>query len=112
MMAPRFSCPLQTDLDDTQGALRGKAVVFEPTRESQAPQDNIVGHASIVRQMGRTPVYDAGKFGPDISSLPRDQRIIWVRANSVFGRGTKVVQIVNIPELFAMWDYGWDRNDQ
>ena len=70
LMAPQFSYPLQTALDDTQGALRGKAVVFEPTQESQAPQDNIVGHVSIVRQMSRTPVYDAGKFGPDISMLP------------------------------------------
>ena len=49
MMAPQFSCPLQTALDDTQGTLRGKAVVFEPTQESQAPQDNIVVHVSIVR---------------------------------------------------------------
>ena len=69
IMTPHFSHPLQTALDNTQGALRGKAVVFEPTRKSQAPQDNIVGHASIVRQMGQTPVYDAGKFGPDISLL-------------------------------------------
>ena len=69
--------------------------------------------------MGRTPVYDAGKFGPDISLLPRDQQVIWVRANSFFSRGKKMVQPVNIPELFAMWDYegkygskGWNRNDQ
>ena len=105
MMAPQFSRPLQTALDNTQGALRRKTVVFEPTRKSQAPQDNIVGHVSIVRQMGRTPVYDAGKFGPDISLLPQDQQVIWVRVNSVLGKDTKVVWPVNIPELFAMWDY-------
>ena len=51
-MAPQVSCPLHTALDDTQGSLRGKDVVFEPTRESQAPLKNIVDHASIVMQMG------------------------------------------------------------
>ena len=34
MMAPQFSRPLQTALDNTQGALRGKAVMFEPTQKS------------------------------------------------------------------------------
>ena len=52
-------------------------------------------------------------------TLPRDQQVIWVRANGVFGKGTNVVQPVNIPKLFAIWDYegkyesnDWDRNDQ
>ena len=52
MMAPQFSRPLHTALDDTEGALRGKTVVFESTRESQAPQDNIIDHVSILRHMG------------------------------------------------------------
>ena len=65
-----------------------------------------MGHAPILRQMGLIPMYDAGKFGPNISSLPRDQGVIWVRANSVFDQGTKVLRPVNIAELFAIWDYG------
>ena len=83
-----------------------KTVVLELTRESQAPQDNIAGHASILRQMCLSPIYDAGKFGPNsIIALPQDQQVIWVRVNSVLGKDTKVVWPVNIPELFAMWDY-------
>ena len=97
-----------------------KTVVLELTRESQAPQDNIAGHASILRQMCLSPIYDAGKFGPNsIIALPQDQQVIWVRVNSVSGKGTKVVLTANVAELFAIWDYeekyeskGWDSNDQ
>ena len=62
-MLSQFFCPLQTALHNTQGALRGKAVAFEPTRESQPPHDIIADHASIVRQISLTLVYDAGTFG-------------------------------------------------
>ena len=68
MMTLQVYRPLQIALDDTQGSLRGDTVMFEPTRENHAPQNNIVGHVSIVRQMGWTPLDDAGKFGPDIAS--------------------------------------------
>ena len=86
MMVPQFSRPLQTALDDTQCAVRGRTVVFETPDQEVSPRGNtvITGYASMKNEFCRSPVYDATKLAPDIGMLPVNEQLIWVEANSIF----------------------------
>ena len=107
MMAPQFSRPLQTALDDTQGEIRGKTFVLEPPDQGVllGTKTSIKLYASIKNEVRRAPVYDAGKLAPDVGTLPSKDRLIWVEANSVYLNDRKAVRPINIPELFSIWDY-------
>jgi hypothetical protein len=90
MMTPEFSRSLQTALQDTVGELKGRTVEFEEARTARPlTGTHVVGNASIRRVMKPRPVYDALALAPDVGQLPREDRTIWVRANSVFGRKSK-----------------------
>ena len=107
MMAPQFSRPLQTALDDTQGTVRGRTVVLEPPNKEVSPRGDtaITGYASMKNKFRWSPVYDATKLAPDIGMLLVNEQLIWVEANSIFLKGGKVVRPTNVPEVFTIWDY-------
>ena len=66
----------------------------------------IIGHAPIKNQLDMTHVYDYSSLpGPDIGSLSPVDRMIWVKAISVFGQGDWIIWPANAAELFAMQDY-------
>ena len=107
MMAPQFTRHLQTALQDTIGGSKWESKEFEKADEALSSSGiTIVGHmSSIKHQLENVPVYSADGLAPDIGQLSRNDRVIWVSANSVYGKGDKVVRPVTIPELFAIWDY-------
>ena len=47
MIVPQFCRHLQTSLDDTQGHLQGKSVVFEKAHEGLALPSNVIGQVLI-----------------------------------------------------------------
>lgn len=106
MMAPQFSRPLQTALQDTIGGTKLKSVVFEKT-STVAPLKgcSILGYASSDKRGFRKPVYDSTGSAPDMGALSSEERMIWVSADSVYGKGTKVIRQIESSELFAIWDY-------
>lgn len=107
MMKPQFSRPLQTALQDTIGRSRLKSLVFEKAATAAPLHGNsIVGYVSSDIRGLKAPVYDSAGLGPDIGALPKEERWIWVNANSVYSSDdTKITRQVHTSELFAIWDY-------
>jgi len=97
MTPPTYQRTLQTVLDDT--APCGQVEAFE----MQSPDEN-----SVIGRVweGETsyPVYDAGGLAPDVDGRPLHERLLWVRAQTVW-RKDAVVRRMLPYELLAMWDY-------
>ena len=106
MMAPQFSRPLQTALQDTIGGSSLKNVVFEKAA-TVAPLhgSSIVGFATKKIDGIKAPVYDSAGAAPDIGALAKKEQRIWVHANSVFSGDAKITRQVDTAELLAIWDY-------
>ena len=117
MMPPQFSCPLQTALQDTIGAPRGKTVVVEKVTSTQPLSGtHVIGMAHFrgTRSSPPTdkcPIFDANGLAPVLGKLARDRRAIWVSANSVYGRRHQgaskkpAIRPIIPSEILAIWDY-------
>lgn len=101
MTTPTYRRTLQTVLDDT--APCGSGVVFE-ARPSE--DDAAIGY--VVEGSGenedRWPVYDGGGLAPDVSELLPPERLLWVRAQTVWRKEATVRRMLP-HELLALWDY-------
>ena len=106
MTTPQYQRPLQTSLDDTIGSTVRGRVVFETLPAGQVSIAGEIGYARVAGAGGnKSPVYDGEGRVPDLGSLPKEERRIWVRAASVFSPGRKKVRTVADHEMFAIWDY-------
>lgn len=110
MMAPQFSRHLQTALDDTIGDSKWKNAQFDKVHSTE-PLFNSTCHITgyVSSKSGvfeRSPVYSSDHLAPDVGSLTRDERMIWVYANSVYSKpGEKLARQIVPSELFSIWDY-------
>ena len=104
MMAPQFSRPLQTALDNTRGPISGRKLVFEARSRAPLPQ-NIAGYVTIPRLVHQAPVFNTDYLVPDVEALCIEDRSIWVQAKSVFAKANKVLRQLNHAESFSVWDY-------
>ena len=104
MMAPQFSRSLQTALQDNIGGTKWKTNELDRTSTVARLQgSNIMGYISNKRRgLHRTAVYDSSCLAPDVGRLSREKQMIWVNANSVYGRGEKVTRPIDVLELFAI----------
>ena len=101
MMSPSYPRTLQTVLDDT---LPCKPVVVTEMRSSG--EDSVVGEVRerAGTKTDRRAVHSAAGRVPDISNLPYQQRLLWVRMRTIWSREPRVRKLVP-RELLAMWDY-------
>lgn len=102
LMTPaNYRRSLQTALDDTVPCPSGLAIEVRRL-EGGLEEEEVVVHEGD--QVTRRPVYDAGGWAPDVGALPHGERLLWVRAQTVWRKGTGVRQLTP-QELLSVWDY-------